>query len=266
MPEGVTPQLKPLKVAEYDSKQSKYKHIAECGKLPVRGCVLAPSSGGKTQLLANLILDVYRGCFERWYIFSPLCKPGLDTTWDEVRKYVYGEMGTPEEEECFFWEWDPSKLAEIIEKQEKIVMHLRKNGKRKMFNIGVILDDYADRPDVFRNPKGSKVLQTLAVSGRHRFISTWWSTQAYRMLHNTIRKNCTHNYVFRLRNASDLKAWIEENAGVYDEKTLMKLYRHAVDYEPYSFLYADLTATDVKKMFMRKFESFLVPIQNGDPS
>ena len=104
MPEGATPQLKPLKVAEYDSKQSRYKHIAECGKLPVRGCVLAPSSGGKTQLLANLILDVYRGCFERWYIFSPLCKPGLDTTWDEVRKYVYGEMATPEEEECFFWE------------------------------------------------------------------------------------------------------------------------------------------------------------------
>ena len=265
MPEGATPELKPLKVAEYDSKQSKYKHMVECGKLPVRGAILAKSGGGKTQLLANLILDVYKGCMERWHIFSPLCKPGLDTTWDEVRKYVYGEMGTPLEEQCFFWEWDPNKLAEIIEKQEKIVMHLRKAGKRKMFNIGVILDDYADRADVFRNPRGSKLLQTLAISGRHRFISTWFSTQSYRMLHNTIRKNCTHNYIFRVSQA-DIKAWVEENADHYDEKTLMKIYRYAVDYEPYSFLYAILNATDVKKAYMRKFSTFLVPIQNGDPS
>ena len=110
-----TPELKPLKVAEYDSKQSKYKHIAECGKLPVRGCILAPSSDRKTNLIANLLLDVYRGAFERIYVFSPTSKPGLDMTWDSVRKYVYGEMGTPEEKECFFHEYDGEKLAEIIQ-------------------------------------------------------------------------------------------------------------------------------------------------------
>ena len=72
-----------------------------------------------------------------------------------------------------------------------------------------------------------------------------------------------YNYVFRLRNSADLKAWLEENAGAYDEKTVLKIYKHAVDYAPYSFLYCDLRA-DPEKMFMRKFESFLVPIQNGN--
>jgi type IV secretory pathway VirB4 component len=33
--------------------------------------LLAPSGSGKTVLLSNLILNIYRGCFERIYIFSP---------------------------------------------------------------------------------------------------------------------------------------------------------------------------------------------------
>ena len=264
MPEGATPQIKPIQVKEYEVKQSRYKHIAESGKLPVRGCILAPSSGGKTNLIANLLLDVYRGAFERIYVFCPTSKPGLDMTWDAVRKYVYGELGTPEEEECFFHEYDGEKLAEIIEKQQKITMHLKKKGAKKMFNIAVILDDWADQPEVYRGKHG-RLLQTLAISGRHRYISTWYSTQAYRLLHSSIRKNCTHNYVFRLRNSGDLKAWLEENAGAYDEKTLLKIYKHAVDYEAYSFLYCDLTATNPEKMFMRKFEAFIIPQVNHGP-
>ncbi len=113
------PQVKQVQVKEYQVKQSKYKHMQECGKLPVRGCLLSPSSGGKTTLLADLLLDVYRGCFERIYVFSPTCKVGLDSTWDDVRKYFYGEMGTPEEEVCFFTEYDGAKMAEIIQNQEK---------------------------------------------------------------------------------------------------------------------------------------------------
>jgi hypothetical protein len=256
------PAIKPIQVKEFETKQSKYQHIQECGKLPVRGCILSPSSGGKTTLIANLLLDVYRGCFARIYVFSPTCKPGLDSTWDAVRKYVYGELGTPEEEPCFFHEYEPQVLAEIIDKQERITMHLKKKGATKMFNIAVILDDWADMPEVYRGKHG-RLLQTLAISGRHRYISTWYSTQAYRLLHSSIRKNCTHNYVFRLRNSGDIKAWVEENAGAYDEKTLRGLYKHAVDYEKYSFLYCDLTATDPRRMFLRKFEAFLVPTLNG---
>jgi hypothetical protein len=194
------------------------------------------------------------------YVFSPVCKPGLDNTWDAVLKYVYGEMKTPEDEECFFSEFDGAKLGEIIDRQEKMIMHLKNKGgkNQKMFNIAIILDDWADQPEVYKGKHG-RLLQTLAISGRHRYISTWYSTQAYRLLHSSIRKNCTHNYVFRLRNAGDIKAWVEENAGSYDEKTMLKMYKYAVDYEPYSFLYGDLTATTKELMWMRKFDAFLVP-------
>ena len=55
------PKIEPIKVTEYSTKQSKYPH---CGKLPIRSIVLGPSGSGKTVLLTNLILDVYKGCFQ----------------------------------------------------------------------------------------------------------------------------------------------------------------------------------------------------------
>ena len=60
------PVIKPIKQKEYIFKQSKYK---QCGSLPVRGLILGPSGSGKGVILQNMILDIYRDCFERIYIY-----------------------------------------------------------------------------------------------------------------------------------------------------------------------------------------------------
>ena len=74
------PKIEPIKVTEYETKQSKYSH---CGRLPIRPIVLGPSGSGKTVLLTNLIQDVYKGCFSRIYIFSPSIN--VDTTGGQLR-------------------------------------------------------------------------------------------------------------------------------------------------------------------------------------
>ena len=60
------PQIKPIKVTEYETKQSKYEMVPS---LPVRSIILGPSGSGKTILLQNMVLDIYRDCFSRIYIF-----------------------------------------------------------------------------------------------------------------------------------------------------------------------------------------------------
>jgi hypothetical protein len=62
------PQIKPIKVTEYETKQSKYEMVPN---LPVRSIILGPSGSRKTILLQNMVLDIYRDCFSRIYIFSP---------------------------------------------------------------------------------------------------------------------------------------------------------------------------------------------------
>ena len=58
--------IKPLKLQEYTCKQSKYDVVPN---LHLRGICLAPSGICKTVLLGNLILNVYRDCFELLYIY-----------------------------------------------------------------------------------------------------------------------------------------------------------------------------------------------------
>ena len=71
------PGIKPFKVEDFEVEQSKYPQV---GSLPMRSLILAPSGGGKTIFIQNVILDIYRNCFSRVYIFSPSIN--VDATWD----------------------------------------------------------------------------------------------------------------------------------------------------------------------------------------
>ena len=81
------PKVQPIKLKEYSSKQSKYE---QCAKLPMRSIVLGPSGSGKTILLQNMILDIYEGCFDKIYVFSP--SVNLDHTWLPVKEYIKDKM------------------------------------------------------------------------------------------------------------------------------------------------------------------------------
>ena len=53
-------------------------------------------------------------------------------------------------------------------------MHMKSQGKTKMFQILVIVDDFADDPTFTRQ---SKILHALYTRGRHNMISTITATQ-----------------------------------------------------------------------------------------
>ena len=73
-------KIEPIKLKEYEAKQSKYD-IAP--KIPFRSIILGPSGSGKSILLQNIILNIYRNCVSRIYIFSP--RIDVDATWSPVK-------------------------------------------------------------------------------------------------------------------------------------------------------------------------------------
>ena len=241
------PKIEPIKVQEFEVKQSKYNMV---GKLPTRAIVCAPSGGGKTVLLSNLILDVYRGCFSRIYIFSPSID--IDYTWAPVKKYIEHDMKAVETEDdkFYFSEYDPIALDNIIETQHKITNYMKKHKYKTLFQILIVIDDFADDPSFTRQ---SKLLHQLYVRGRHNSISTITSTQKYNVIAPIVRINATQLYVFRLRNYKDLEAIVEELSAVADKKTLLDIY-HLATSEPFSFLFVNLMSHDKNKLFHIKFE------------
>jgi len=240
------PKIEPIKLKYYTVKQSKYDMVP---RLPCRSLLLAPSGGGKTVLLQNLIMNIYKGCFNRIYIFSPSIN--VDYTWQPVKKYIEEEMKVFEtdKEKIYFDSFDVAELTQIIDTQHKIIQYLKRNGKSSLFSILVIIDDFADNHSVSHHP----LLNSLFTRGRHNSISTIVSTQKFRAISNIIRVNATELYVFRLRNYADLESFIEEVSAIYPKKTILEIYNMATD-EPYSFLYVNLRAKRKQDTFYIRFE------------
>ncbi len=74
------PIVKPAKMKEYEFKQSKYD-VAP--RIPFSQIVVGPSGSGKTILLQSMILDLYRDCFSRIFIFSSSIH--VDSVWTPVK-------------------------------------------------------------------------------------------------------------------------------------------------------------------------------------
>ena len=73
---------------EYTSKQPRDPVVP---KLPMTGILLGPSKSGKTVALISMILEQYRGCFERVYIMRPSID--MDPQWEPVKKYIREDLG-----------------------------------------------------------------------------------------------------------------------------------------------------------------------------
>ena len=245
------PDIKPISIKQFETKQSKYDQVQ---KLPVRGILLGPSGAGKCVLLQNMILDIYKGCFERIYIFSPSIN--VDVTWLPVKEYLAKTINLRDNEpELYYDFYDAESLERIIETQKKITEHLKsKKDTKKLFQILIIVDDFADDPVFSRQ---SKLLHALFTRGRHSCISTIVSTQKFCCIANIIRVNATELFVFRLRNYRDLETFIEEVSALIDKKTLMELYQLATE-EAYSFLYVKLNEQKRNDTFMINFSKKLI--------
>jgi hypothetical protein len=131
--------IKPIQLQEYTCKQSKHDIVP---KLSLRGILLAPSGSGKTVLLYNLILNVYRDCFERIYMFSP--SVNVDQTWQAVKDYQEHIMKVKEtpKETLYFDHYNPEDLQNIIDTQHKVILHMQNKKLHNLYSIMVVIYDF----------------------------------------------------------------------------------------------------------------------------
>jgi hypothetical protein len=251
MSSNETPKVAPIKTKEYEVKQSRYKMISS---LPTRSILLSPSGGGKTILIQNQIMDIYKGCFNRIYIFSPSIEVDFQS-WAPVKEYIKNDLklNETEEEQFYFSEYDAQALNNIIDTQRKIIEHQKKQNDKKLYQILIVIDDFADDPSFSRQ---SKLLHSLFTRGRHSQISTIVATQKFTALHPIIRVNASELYVFKLRNRQDLDTFVDEISAIADKQTILELYKIATE-EAYSFLYVKLTAKNKDDIFMIRYDKKL---------
>ena len=242
---------------QWTTRGSKHEHLPPT---PLRGIVLGPTNCGKSVLMTDLILRLYRGAWERIYIFSPSVH--IDSTWAPVKDYIENELKVDGAKEPFFFDkWDPEALNEIVDTQKRVIEESKKQKIKQLYGILIVVDDFADSPNIVHSNSGAasggSMLNTLFIRGRHMMISTLVSSQKLRLLSTTMRVNVQFMLVWRLRNRLELNSLLEEISAVYPIKTLEEMYQMATE-EPFSFWYILFTARKKEDMFFLRFEKKMV--------
>ena len=117
------PKVQPIQLQGYNCKQSTYNEVVP--KLPIRSMLVGPSGGGKTVLLTNMILDIYRDCFSRIYVWSPSIN--VDLTWKPVKYYVGIHIKPNDREQCDFDSYEPGELEQVINTQQEAIINNSRN-------------------------------------------------------------------------------------------------------------------------------------------
>ena len=241
---------------EYTSKQPRDGVVP---RVPCTGIFLGPSKSGKTVALISAILEQYRtadgsSVFERIYIFSPSIE--VDDGWRPVKEFIEKEMGVnTEREQVYFDKWDEGALRTIIEQQKKVTRTSKQLGLKKLYQVLILCDDFADQPELHRRT-GDGALDTLFIRGRHLQISTWVSSQKLRLISAAVRVNMQFICIWRLRNQLELEAVLEELSALLPKQELLQMYQEATR-EPYSFWFI-YYLKDKANMFYKRWEERFV--------
>ncbi len=180
-----------------------------------------------------------RGLFDRIYIF---CKTGsCDPSWAPLIKHIRNELKVPENEQIMWSDWDPNAVQNIVDTAALMTAHQRRKG-RPPFSLDVVVDHPAEDSKVVRG----KQLGALYLKGRHYGISTFVTSQSYKLLDPMIRKNALSLLAWRTRTSgasSDSQAIAEAVGGTLPggSKEAEALLEDITS-EQYQFAYIDATA------------------------
>ena len=231
----------------YDVKQPRDQVVC---RTPSNGILCAPSASGKTVLLVSMILEQYRGSFERVYIMSPSIDMGPQ--WEPVKEYIRKDLGVnTDREQCWWDEWDEAALRNILAQQKKITQQSKQLGMKKLYQVLIVLDDMADSPQVHKmrhfghafHP-GETLLQYLGVDAE----ATAHEQRGAREHHVVLRLPAAAAGAGRFGGGAEAKDVLY---GMYQEATR----------EKYSFWYVNMRAPKEDMFWVRFDRKFVV---NGD--
>ena len=255
----------PRKTPDYYVKQPKSENLP---RLPgAHFLLLGPSKSGKSTCWQSMLLDGYKDCFSRIFLFTP---SGLvDDSLKPIKEYIEKTLKHNVEKEgpYIMEDLDPTYMKSILKKQEKIHDMLKnkvyadKNykGQKWLPNILIIISDHADNPKQVH--RAGSVLETLMVRSRHFGVSCWVDSQCLKLIAPSSRLNITGMVIFRLRSSHDLQGFIDEYSALgIDKKMLSEIYRTATKAK-YSFLFVNMLADSIDNMFFKCFDTKLVPVQ-----
>ena len=198
---------------------------------PARVGFFGPSGSGKTNLLAMLMIKklFYFKYFEQVFVFSP------NFYIDEAYRIIEAKYGKSKKDATdiqAFEYLDEEVLQSIIDQQKAIC---EEDGVDLANRVLIVLDDCITEKACNNN---NRLFLQLFVMSRHWGISVWITSQSYKKLPITCRKNLSNLFMFE-PSANEAKSISEEHeTNVWPRKALQEMIM-AITRTKYSFAHCN---------------------------
>jgi len=175
-------KIKKISTAKHKIKQKKIMEKMVIAKHPGISLFNGSQGSGKTNLVANLLLNkaFYGGYFDHIFVLLG----SMDDIYEHLVDSKILEMDKISHNPT------PEDLGKIIDTQNAVIEN---EGIEKSPKLLVLIDDLIN-DQVFMN---SKELQTIFIKQRHLNISTWFLTQYLNKVPRALRCQCNFLYVFK---------------------------------------------------------------------
>ena len=239
-PTGELPIVLPI-VEEDEEDYGIHEHLPQP---PVMMMIIASFRSGKSVLANNFILNptMYRGKFDRWYVFSPTARN------DSSSRFLLEQDNVE-----IIDEYTDEMLNGILQNQ----LDTEKDEREK---IGIVFDDaiqYLHRPNGLGN--------FLPTRFRHyniKFLA--YISQSYKSLNRKIRNNTKSLVLMKIANMKELECIAEEYAGMLGgRQNFYDLYNYCLAEAPYSFMFINIDANPVEAWL--RFETKIYPLGDTPP-
>ena len=228
-----------------DTRFFKLKHSKIIPKPPFTMLIVAPIGSGKSSLTYSMLDKWYGAYFDELIIYNGT-KDSNDA-W----------LNLPAKEVILLNEWDEEEFFKYVKALEVSQLRRIQEGKPPV-NVLILFDDMVT-DHIFSRGR-STALDQFIIKIRHIPASLIMTTQSYKLISSTSRRNMTHLAILPV-NQDEIEKVAEEHSGLMTKDNFIKMYKSIITKQPRNYLVIDYRAP-VLERFKERFETTLPMLKN----
>jgi hypothetical protein len=233
-------EMMPSEKRPEDKRFKKLPFSAKIPKPPFTMLIVAPIGQGKSSTIYTMLNNWYKGYIDELVVYNG--------TKDSNRAW----LELPAKEVILLNEWNESEFFDYVKALEDDQQERIDNGKPPL-NVFIVFDDMiTDR--IFSRGR-STALDQFIIKIRHIPASLIMSSQSYKLVSTTARRNMTHLAIMPV-NEDEINKVAEEHSGLQTRDAFIKMYKSIIATRPRNYLVIDYR-DDIKNRFKERFDRVL---------
>jgi len=222
-------------------------HFKMIPKPPFTMLICAPIGQGKSSMVYSMLNKWYGKYFDELIVYNGT-KDSNDA-W----------LNLPPKEVVLLNEWNEKDFFDYAKVLEDSQLKKIQEGKPPL-NVCIVMDDMVT-DHIFSRGR-STALDQFIIKIRHIPASLIMTTQSYKLISTTARRNMTHIAILPV-NQDEIEKVAEEHSGLMKKDEFIKMYKHVVGKRDRNYLVIDYRDT-VPNRFKERFEKVVPYLKNTE--